>query len=314
MISRTTPAILVLLAAAGPTAAQTNGEAGAPVLQLTTVPRAAALGGALVAAEGLPGIFANPAAAATVERWAAHVAGQSLFEGGKAGTVAAGLRTRVAVVALGIQYLDLGSVAEVVCDGCGGAGTPTGRTVSASERAFSLAVAVRPRGPASVGIAVHHYGTTVADSTGNAVSVSAGARARAGSRLALGASVQYLGGDVELAGFSAPLPRTVRLGAELRPVVADGDGFALTLAAEYTGVRGSPGRVGGGVELGLVRLAAQFAGLLRLGAATTAGGDFATNALSVGAGLRYGQITFDYAFQGSDLLAAQHRVGITIAP
>src|SRR5437867_8240633 len=58
-----------LAALPGVTAAQTidrsNGEAGAPILQLTTTPRAAALGGALAAAAGVTSIFANPAGAVT---------------------------------------------------------------------------------------------------------------------------------------------------------------------------------------------------------------------------------------------------------
>src|SRR6266702_8012980 len=86
---------------------RTNGEAGAPILQLTTVPRAAALGGALTASTGVTSIFANPAGAATVEHVEAQLAGQTLFEGSKAGSMSVGLRVRSVGIALGVRYLDL---------------------------------------------------------------------------------------------------------------------------------------------------------------------------------------------------------------
>src|SRR5207245_58312 len=61
---------LTLAAAPAPARAQTidrsNGEAGAPILQLTTTPRAAALGGALAAASTR--WCATPAAAAARPR------------------------------------------------------------------------------------------------------------------------------------------------------------------------------------------------------------------------------------------------------
>src|SRR5438876_3139533 len=140
---------------------QSNGAAGAPILQLTTVPRAAALGGALTAASGVTSIFANPAGAATVGHVEAQLAGQTLFEGSKAGSMSVGVRVRSVGIALGVRYLDLGSVDEVVCNGCGGRGTSTGQRLSANEQAFALAGALDlGGGRASVGAAVNYYSTT----------------------------------------------------------------------------------------------------------------------------------------------------------
>src|SRR6266699_3684103 len=143
-------AVAAVAVAIAQTIDQANGAAGAPLLQLTTVPRAAALGGALTAASGVTSIFANPAGAATVEHVEAQLAGQTLFEGSKAGSMSVGLRVRSVGIALGVRYLDLGSVDEVVCNGCGGRGTPTGQRLSANEQAFALAGAVE-LGHASVG-------------------------------------------------------------------------------------------------------------------------------------------------------------------
>src|SRR2546423_15576405 len=102
------PALVALALTVAPAAApaqtidRSNGEAGAPILQLTTTPRAAALGGALAAASGVTSIFANPAGAVTVGRFEAQLAGQTLFEGAKAGSMALGGRRHVRGPALGI--------------------------------------------------------------------------------------------------------------------------------------------------------------------------------------------------------------------
>src|SRR5438034_980960 len=210
-----------LAALPGVTAAQTidrsNGEAGAPILQLTTAPRAAALGGALTAAGGVTSIFANPAGAITVRHLEVQLGGQTLFEGSKAGS------------------------------------------------------------------------------------------------MAVGASLQYVGGDVGVGGFGAPLPRTVRAGAELQPLGLSHERLHLLLAADYAAVRGAPGRVGGGIEVGLADPATQLLVVARLGVASRAGGDFATRPVTLGVGLRFRQVALDYAYAGSELLGSQHRLGLTFA-
>src|SRR2546429_3786336 len=172
-------ALLALALAAAPAAApaqtidRSNGEAGAPILQLTTTPRAAALGGALAAASGVTSIFANPAGAVTVGRFEAQLAGQTLFEESKAGSMALGVRRHAVGLALGIRYLDLGSVDEVVCNGCGGRGTPTGQRLSANEQAFALAGGPGVGG-APGGGAPHYYSPTPAPGARGAAGVSPG--------------------------------------------------------------------------------------------------------------------------------------------
>src|SRR5438093_10554019 len=291
---------------------QSNGAAGAPILQLTTVPRAAALGGALTAASGVTSIFANPAGAATVGHVEAQLAGQTPFEGSKAGSMSVGLRVRSVGIAAGVRYLDLGSVDEVVCNGCGGRGTSTGQRLSANEQAFALAGALDlGGGRASVGAAVNYYSTTLAEASGGAASFSAGLRARLTQRLAVGASVQYLGGQVDVGGFGAPLPRTVRAGAEFRPLGPGHERVHLLLAADYAAVRGAPGRLGGGIEAGVADPATQLLAVARLGYLSRAGGDFDQRPLTLGLGLRFHQVSLDYAYQGSEVLSSQHRLGLT---
>src|SRR5256886_580922 len=310
------PALLALTLAAAPAPARaqtidrSNGEAGAPILQLTTTPRAAALGGALAAAAGVTSIFANPAGAVTVQHFEAQLAGQTLFEGSKAGSMALGVRRHKVGLALGIRYLDLGSVDEVVCNACGGRGTPTGQRLSANEQAFALAGAVE-LGRASVGAALNYYATTLAEASGGAASFSAGVRGRLSSKLVLGASVQYLGGQVDVGGFGAPLPRTVRARAEPRPLGPRHEPVPLPPAAGYAPGRRAPGRLGGGVEAGVADPATQLLAVARLGYLSRAGGDFDQRPLTLGLGLRFHQVSLDYAYQGSEVLSSQHRLGLT---
>src|SRR5438477_544622 len=151
----------------------------------------------------------------------------------------------------------------------------------------------------------------LAEASGGAASFSAGVRGRLSSKLAVGASVQYLGGQVDVGGFGAPLPRTVRAGAELRPLGAGHERVHLLLAADYSAVRGAPGRLGGGVEAGLADPATQLLAVARIGYLSRAGGEFDSRPVTLGLGLRFHQLSLDYAYQGAEVLSSQHRLGLT---
>lgn len=299
-------------AASAQTVDRANGESGATVLQLTTVPRAAAMGGALTASDGVASLFANPAGLATMSGLTLHASGQSIFEGAKAGSAALGFRASSLRVAVGARYLDLGSIDELVCNGCGGQGTPTGNSLSANELAATGAAAFALGRSLSVGAAVNYYSTTVADESGSSMSFSAGLRlpARAGAPVSVGASVQFVGGSVDLAGFSSPLPQTLRAGIELRPLRPEGS-LHLALAADYVGLKGAPGHIVGGAELGLGR-PGSFELLGRFGFASGADADYGTKAISFGGGLVLGPLTLDYAYQGSNVFGTQQRLGVTV--
>src|SRR5436309_496222 len=126
----------------------------------------------------------------------------------------------------------------------------TAQTIDRSNRAASapiLQLTTVPRAAASGGALTAASGATriFAHPAG-----AAAVRGRVTERLAVGASVQYLGGDVDVGGFAAPLPRTVRAGAELRPLGPEHERLHLLLAADFAAARGAPGQLGGGVEAG----------------------------------------------------------------
>ncbi len=317
MTTRTLVAAAALTAAATSAAsAQTvdkaNGESGATVLQLTTVPRAAAMGGTLTASDGITSLFANPAGLATLTGFTLHVSGQTIFDGAKAGSAALGFRASSLRIAVGARYLNMGSIDELVCNGCGGQGVLTGNSLSAHELAASAAAAMTFGRSLGVGAALNYYTASVADSSGSAISFSGGVRypARANARLSVGASVQFVGGSVALAGFSSPMPQTLRAGVEFRPLRPEGS-LHLALAADYVGLKGAPGRMVGGAELGIGR-PGSFELLGRFGFASGADADYGTKAVSFGGGLVLGPLTLDYAYQGSTVFGTQSRFGVTI--
>jgi hypothetical protein len=313
---RLTRLLSVLLGlAAGAAQAQTidqsHGEAGATILQLMPVPRAAGLGGELSAAGGIASVLGNPAGIGGMHRLGLFVADQTLFDGAHIGALAAGYHPSRVAFAVSAAYLNLGSVDEVVCDGCGGRGTPTGQTLSASELAAAASAAFSLTPAIHVGGAVNYYGATLAGQSNGGVSFSLGAQGRLHRMVAVGASILYLGGSVDVAGFAAPLPRTIRAGAEVEPFRDRASHIHLLLAGEYVSRRGSPGQAGGGIELGVK--GPDFAAVARLGLATSSGGTFAQRPVTFGGGLRWHWITIDYAYQSSDVLAGTHRIGLTLA-
>lgn len=288
-----------------------NGEAGATILQLLPVPRAAALGGALSATTGVAGVLGNPAGIGGAERLGLFVADQTLFDGANVGALAIGYHPSRFAFAVSAAYLNLGSVDEVICDGCGGQGTPTGRTLSASELAAAASAAFSVTSAFRVGGAVNYYGATLAGESNGGVSFSLGAQGRLHRMVAVGASVLYLGSSVDVAGFSAPLPRTIRVGTEIEPLRNRGGRLHVLFAGEYVSRRGSPSQVGGGLELGMK--GPGFTAVGRLGLVTRSGGDFANGPVTFGGGLHWRWITIDYAYQSSDVLNGMHRIGLTLA-
>jgi hypothetical protein len=301
--------------AAGTVGAQTidrdNGEAGATILQLMPVPRAAGLGGALVAAPGISSVLGNPAAIGGMPRLGLFVANQTLFEDAHVGALAAGYHPSRVAFAVSAAYLSLGSVEEVSCDGCGGRGTPTGQTLSASELAAAASAAFSLTSRIHVGGAVNYHGVTLAGQSSGGVSFSLGAQGRPHRMVAVGVSVLYLGGGMDVGGFVAPLPRTIRLGTEVEPFRSRGGRVHLLLAGEYVSRRGSPSKLGGGIEAGVK--GPDFAAVGRVGLVTRADGDFANQPVTFGGGLQWRWITIDYAYQASDVLDGTHRMALTLA-
>ena len=303
------------LALAPTTLAAQAGASAATVLELPSSARAMALGDAYAAMAGDDAVlFYNPAGLATLAATSAsfsvqrHVAASTLAAGSLA------LQLGPGTLGFGVQALDYGSEPEVVPDPefGGERGMETGAQVGAQDVVLSLGYAtsfgVGDTGSGTgIGVAANYVRKQVAGESGGAAAVDVGVTQRITERVSLGAAIQNLGGDLTLAGASAPLPRTLRFGAALQlPAVG-----ALALQATAEGVKPREGSVlpAAGLEATWrARNGVQVAG--RVGGAGKPE-DAAGSSLSFGAGVAARTLSLDYAYRGYDTVGGGvHRVGV----
>lgn len=297
------------------TLAAQAGASAATVLELPSSARAMALGDAYAAIAGDDAaLFYNPAGLATLTTASAtlsvqrHIAASTLAAGSFALPLGPG------TLGLGVQALDYGSEPEIVPDPefGGERGMETGARIGAQDVVLSLGYAASfGKGGAvagtGVGIAAKWVRQQVAGESGSAAAVDVGLSQRISERVSLGAAVQNVGGDLTLAGASAPLPRTLRFGAALQlPTVG-----ALALQATAEGVKPRQGDV-----LPAAGLEATWRSRNGVQVAARAGGagkpeDAAGSTLSFGAGVSARTLSLDYAYRGYDAVGGGvHRVGV----
>lgn len=307
--------VLAMLVAVlpAPTAAQEGaGTTAGAVLQLTTGARASGLSGAYSAsADDADVIFYNPAGLAPLTG-AASLAYQRHVQGISVGSLAGAVRLGPLTAAAGIAYLDAGAIEEIVPDDDFGGerGRATGQTLSATESAARLAVALPLlRDRASVGIGLGIASSDLAGIGRSATFIDVGARAVLHPAAAIAASLRNLGGSMARTGeMEAPLPAEARVG------------LALGLAREGLGARvlvdvisrleeGSTG-FAAGLEGGLAPASPDGIGAVaRVGLDAASGGEGLAG-LRLGAGVSRGPFGVDYAFQNLEFFGAVHRIGL----
>ncbi len=300
-----TIALLVLCATAPALAAQSEGSTLAALPGST---RSAGLGGAGAALVGDAGaIFSNPAGLATIR----HVALEGSYEQYLAGTTLSSAAAAVRFTRLdwgvGAQALDYGSEPEVVPDATGRRGVPTGATFRSADLLAVTALVFR-YGLVAVGASGKYARQIIGGDYADAWAGDAGLAIALFDIMALGASVQNIGGDL---GGGARLPRRTRVGFTMNYVDPQGAYRLLTtIEGQWPSGRGAV--LVAGVEGGIVRRGVGLVG--RVG---YAGRDAPNDAspLTFGAGVELGRLHFDYAFQAFDALGGGiHRVGVRWTP
>ncbi|HKJ93748.1 MAG TPA: hypothetical protein VJ957_11335 [Longimicrobiales bacterium] len=304
------PALLVcapLRAQDGP------GTEGALVFQLSSAPRAVALGDAYAALSGPLALFHNPAGLAGAPS-SAVLAYQTLPAGASAGLAGVVFRLGPGRLGVGLQFLDYGSIDEVTPDPTGVLGVPTGATVSGGEAAASLAYGLG-LGPLWLGAAARALRVDIADVSDATTAFDAGVAAHfLDRRFTVAGALQNLGGEVR-AGRPAPLPLTARLGMAVRvQSTADRRGV---LAFELTSRRSQldgPAPVNAGVGVELAGRWKEAWLVVRGGYRQRVGSGDAGSGLAVGGGVRLGGWLLDYAYQPLGPLGATHHLGLTYSP
>jgi hypothetical protein len=302
--------IAVALLAARPPVRLSAQTEGSIVAALPGSTRSAALAGAGAALVGEAGaVFANPAAIATVRHLSLEGSHERYLAGSAVSTAALALRVARLTWGFGAQALDYGAEPEIVPDPATGGrrGMATGATFHPYE-ALALSSLVYRRGLLAFGVSAKYDRQQIGSSVRDAWAGDVGVALAVFDIMALGISVQNLGGDL---GNGARLPRRTRAGFTLNYTDPQGV-FRLLTTLEGQWPRGRAALMILGLEGGLVRDGVGIVG--RAGYATRSAVTDASR-LTAGGGVVLGHLQFDYAFQGYDALAGgTHRVGLRWTP
>lgn len=269
------------------------------------------MGGAGAALIGDAGaLFTNPAGIAAIRRVAVEASFEPYLAGTRYSTGAVALRVGRLAWGLGVQALDYGSEATVVPDPASGnrRGMPTGGTFTAGDLLATTAFVYR-RGLLAAGLSAKYAREQIGSWSADAWGGDVGVAIAVFDILALGASVQNLGGAYDSAG--GRLPRRTRIGFTTNYVDPQGT-YRLLTTVEGVWPRGEAKQLLLGAEGGMVARGVGVVG--RLGFVTRS----PTNAASrwtFGAGVELRRLHLDYAFQSFALLGGgTHRIGLRWAP
>jgi hypothetical protein len=276
------------------------------LLELPASTRALALGNAFVAAGAdEAAIFYNPAQLKAAPSISAGLSVQQWLASSTLAAAAAAMHLWRGTVGIGLQVLDYGSSERVLGDPSGGfGGDGTGSTVSAGDFVASLAYAVALHG-VRLGATGKYVNQRLVDQSGGTIAGDFGAALDVRG-VTVGASVQNVGGEISLAGDRRSLPRTLHVGAAI-PVRGVGP-VDLLGTVEVAHTRDGKTEPLGGLEVSYLAPGDVMI-LGRVGAlARPKGAEISP--VSFGAGLRSHHLALDYAYEGSDVLGAMHRVGV----
>src|SRR5574341_608671 len=272
--------------------------------------RSVGMGGAGAALVGDAGaIFANPAGIATVHRLALEASAERYLAGTTLSSAALALRVGRFDWGVGAQALDYGTEPEIVPDPATGnrRGIPTGGFFSSADL-LAVTSGVYRYGLIAAGVSGKYARQSIGAWAADAWAGDAGVTVAVFDIMALGASVQNLGGGL---GDGARLPRRTRVGFTLNYTDPQG-AFRLLTTLEGQWPAGERALLVLGGEGGVVARGVGLVG--RLGLATR-GTTTAASRLSLGGGLELGHVHLDYAYRGFGALGGgTHRIGVRWTP
>jgi hypothetical protein len=267
-----------------------SAQAGSVLALAPGSARAAGMGGAGAAIVGdAGGIFANPAALATIHHLAVEASYETFPSGSKFSTGAVALRAGrftwgIGAAALGPSYT-------------------SADLLGASSLVFRTGIV-------ALGGTAKYARETIGGARVDAWAGDAGLAIAIFDLMALGVSVQNIGGDFGPATGGVHLPRRTRAGFTLNYVDPQGTLRLLTTVEGQWPVGGSAFVILG-LESGVVTR-----GMGVLGRIGYVGHSGVTSAspFTAGGSLELGRLHLDYAYRADDALGARHRVGLRWMP
>src|SRR5437867_34007 len=272
------------------TSSSLSAQAGSLLAVLPGSARAAGMGGAGAAIVGDAGaIFANPAALATIH----HLAVEGSYE-----TFPAGSKFATGAVALRVSRFTWGAGAAAL-----GPSYTSADLLGASSLVFRTGIV-------ALGGTAKYARETIGGARVDAWAGDAGLAIAIFDLMALGVSVQNIGGDFGPAAGGVHLPRRTRAGFTLNYVDPQGTLRLLTTVEGQWPVGGSAFVILG-LESGVVTR-----GMGVLGRVGYVGHSGVTSAspFTAGASLELGRLHLDYAYRTDDALGARHRMGLRWMP
>src|SRR5437867_3792959 len=273
------------------TSSSRSAHAGNVLAVLPGPARAAGMGGAGAAIVGDAGaIFANPAALATIH----HLAVEGSYESFPSGSTSS-----------------LGALALRVNRFTWGAGAAAFGPSYTSADLLGVSTLVFRTGLGALGASAKYARETVGGARVDAWAGDVGLAIAVFDLMALGVSVQNIGGDFGPAAGGLHLPRRTRAGFTLNYVDPQGTLRLLTTVEGQWPAGGGSAFVVLGLESGVVTR-----GMGVLGRVGYVGHSGVTSAspFTAGASVELGRLHLDYAYRTDDALGARHRMGLRWMP
>ena len=267
-----------------------SGQVGSVLALAPGSARAAGMGGAGAAIVGdAGGIFANPTVLATIH----HIAVEASYE-----TFPSGSKFSTGAVALRVSRFTWGAGAAAL-----GPSYTSADLLGASSLVFRTGIV-------ALGGTAKYARETIGGARVDAWAGDAGLAIAVFDLMALGVSVQNIGGDFGPAAGGVHLPRRTRAGFTLNYVDPQGTLRLLTTVEGQWPVGGSAFVILG-LESGVVTR-----GMGVLGRVGYVGHSGVTSAspFTAGGSLELGRLHLDYAYRADDALGARHRMGLRWMP
>src|SRR6266516_4178982 len=268
------------------TSSSLSAQAGNVLAVLPGSARAAGMGGG-----GAGAIFANPAALATIH----HLAVEGSYESFPSGST-----------------LSIGALALRVNRFTWGAGAAAFGPSYTSADLLGVSTLVFRTGLGAPGATAKYARETVGGARVDPWAGDVGLAIAVFDLMALGVSVQNIGGDFGPAAGGLHLPRRTRAGFTLNYVDPQGTLRLLTtLEGQWPAAGGGSAFLVLGLESGVVTR-----GMWVLGRIGYVGHSTATTAspFTAGASVELGRLHLDYAYRADDALGARHRMGVRWMP
>ncbi|MFH1353330.1 MAG: PorV/PorQ family protein [bacterium] len=286
---------LFTLSAAG------NGTSGAQFLKIGVGARAVAMGEAYAGMEGdINSIYWNPAGLSGIDNPQTSFSHTAWFQNIKRENLTSGYPTASGFMALGINYLTAGGI-----DKYDNAGDSTGESYAPADMLMTFAYSKKMK-KVSIGSNLKYISSNIDGEIATAIGADFGGIYRK-NKLNIGLAVQNLGTKMKFVKDEFSLPLNIKLGGAYK------FGRSFIAALDFNFPNDNDSRVNTGVEYSK-KYGENLVVALRTGYKTNTEGLDASDGLSAGFGLRYGECLMDYAWVPYGDLGVSHRISFTYRP